>query len=641
MCGIAGYFDTTKTITRDHLEKMTSKIAHRGPDAQGIFVEGPCGLGHRRLSIIDLSERANQPMVSSNDRYVIVYNGEVYNFREIGARLKSNVSNIKDSVQLKTSSDTEVVLEAFAAYGVDFIHQLNGMFAIAIYDKVSEELYLFRDRLGIKPLFYYWDNQKLVFASELKAIISNKEIKTTLRQEAIKEFLYLGYIPAPGTIYSNIYKLESGSWMKISAKGIEKNTYWNVKNKITNNIISDKEQALVKLSDVIISSVQYQLKSDVPFGVFLSGGIDSSLITAQAVGLSSVKVKTFSIGFEENSHNESEYAKAVAKYLGTEHHEFIVSYKDAINLIYDVLDIYDEPFSDSSAIPTLLVSKLAKQYVTVTLSGEGGDELFFGYGAYQWARRLNNPFIKYAHEAISTIFKNLSPRYQRVGRLLDYINDTDLKCHIFSQEQYFFSSKEIESLLVKEEKFSLKLMSWLNEDNILTGLNDYQPTKLIQVRERSLNAMEKQALFDLNYYLQDDLLTKVDRASMHYSLETRVPYLDHRLVELAVNIDPKLKYKNGVSKYILKEILYQYIPKEIFQRPKQGFAIPLNKWLKNELSYLIDENLSEEIVRKYDVIKYEEVKKILTQFNSGMDFLYNRIWLLIVLHYWLQKNNPL
>ena len=224
---------------------------------------------------------------------------------------------------------------------------------------------------------------------------------------------------------------------------------------------------------------------------------------------------------------------------------------------------------------------------------------------------------------------------------MDYTNDTDLKCHIFSQEQYFFSSKEIESLLVKEEKFSLKLMSWLNEDNILTGLNDYQSNKAIRVSERSLNAMEKQALFDLNYYLQDDLLTKVDRASMHYSLETRVPYLDHRLVELAINIDPKLKYKNGISKYILKEILYQYIPKEIFQRPKQGFAIPLNKWLKNELSYLIDENLSEEIVRKYDVIKYEEVKKILTQFNSGMDFLYNRIWLLIVLHYWLQKNNPL
>ena len=641
MCGIAGYFDTTKTITRDHLEMMTSKIEHRGPDAQGIFVEGPCGLGHRRLSIIDLSERANQPMISSNERYIIVYNGEVYNFREIGARLKSNVSNIKDSVQLKTSSDTEVVLEAFAAYGVDFIHQLNGMFAIAIYDKIAEELYLFRDRLGIKPIFYYWDNQKLLFASELKAIVSNKEIKTTIRQEAIKEFLYLGYIPTPGTIYSNIYKLESGSWMKVSAKGIEKNTYWNVKNKITNNIISDKEQALVKLSDVIVSSVQYQLKSDVPFGVFLSGGVDSSLITAQAVGLSSVKVKTFSIGFEENSHNESEYAKAVAKYLGTEHHEFIVSYKDAISLIDDVLEIYDEPFADSSAIPTLLVSKLAKQYVTVTLSGEGGDELFYGYGAYQWARRLNNPLIKYSHEAISTVFKKLSSRYQRVGRLLDYTNDTDLKCHIFSQEQYFFSSKEIESLLVKEEKFSLKLMSWLNEDNILTGLNDYQSNKAIRVSERSLNAMEKQALFDLNYYLQDDLLTKVDRASMHYSLETRVPYLDHRLVELAINIDPKLKHKNGISKYILKEILYQYIPKEIFQRPKQGFAIPLNKWLKNELSYLIDENLSEDIIRKYDVIKYEEVKKILTQFNSGMDFLYNRIWLLIVLHYWLRKNKPL
>jgi len=638
MCGIAGYFDNTQSTTRSHLEKMTRAISHRGPDAEGFFIEGPCGLGHRRLSVIDLSDRANQPMISNNERYSIIYNGEVYNFREIGARLRSLGNNIKDNIQLKTSSDTEIVLEAFSTYGVDFVHQLNGMFAIAIYDRKLEELFLFRDRLGIKPLFYYWDTTKFIFGSELKAIKANKDLKTEIREEAIQEFLHLGYIPAPGTIYKNIFKLDSGCYIKVSSEGIEKTNYWNIRNKISTNLITDKEQALVKLSDVIISSVQYQLKSDVPFGVFLSGGIDSSLITAQAVGLSSVKVKTFSIGFEENSHNESEYAKAVAQYLGTEHHEFIVSYKDAIRLIDDVLEIYDEPFADSSAIPTMLVSKLAKQYVTVTLSGEGGDELFFGYGSHQWARRLNNPLLKHSRHLLSSLLSKLSTRYQRVGRLLDYSDNTDLISHIFSQEQCFFSSGEIQSLLTKENKFNFELASWINEPNLLSLLTNTKNGLNLSSKERKLNAMEKQSFFDLIYYLQDDLLTKVDRASMQYSLETRVPYLDHRLVELAINIDPKLKYKNGVSKYILKEILYQYIPKEIFQRPKQGFAIPLNKWLHHELSYLIEENLSEAVVKKYEVVKYEKVKELISDFNNGMDFLYNRIWLLIVLHYWLRKN---
>ena len=637
MCGIAGYYSLKEQFTPDDLKIMTDSIQHRGPDAEGHYQDNVCGLGHRRLSIIDLSDRANQPMFSSNGRYVVIYNGEVYNFSEIGARLKSAIGS-DQSINFKTSSDTEIILEAFVHFGIDFVHLLNGMFAIAIYDTKLQELHLFRDRLGIKPLIYYWDGQTFIFASEIKAITALKKLKLTVRQSAIREFLHFGFIPTPGTIYNEVFKMNSGSRIKISAQGLEESPYWSIRNVISNKVIRDKEQALVKLSDILISSVQYQLKSDVPFGVFLSGGIDSSLVSAQAVGLSSVQVNTFSIGFEENSHNESEYAKAVARYLGTSHHEFIVSYKDAVDLIDTVFDIYDEPYADSSAIPTLLVSKLARQYVTVTLSGEGGDELFLGYGAYQWARRLNNPAFNFARPALRYAFSKMTPRYQRIAKMLSYNSDVSLPTHIFSQEQYFFSEEEINNLL-KDNSGSLFVSTHLQERKLLALSSDPDVPAAMQVKERVLNAMERQSLFDLQYYLQDDLLTKVDRASMSYGLETRVPYLDHRLVELVLNIDPALKFKNGISKYILKEILYQYVPKELFQRPKQGFAIPMNKWLRHELNYLIQEYLSKEIIEKAGIIRYEIVEQLKQQFAAGTDYLYNRLWLLIVLHRWIVKHN--
>jgi asparagine synthase (glutamine-hydrolysing) len=641
MCGISGYFSTNNFFSRKDLEAMTNAVAHRGPDAEGFYSDEFCGLGHRRLSIIDLSSRANQPLTSANDRYVIIYNGEVYNFTELGAQIKGITGHTNDPIQFRTNSDTEVILEAFSAYGVDFVHQLNGMFAIAIYDKVEKALYIFRDRLGIKPLYYYYDGKNFAFASELKSLQELKQLQFNVNENSIKEFLHLGYIPAPGTIYKNFFKLESGSWIKINKDGIEKHRYWAPQNKLSNTLITDKEQALVKISDLIMSSVQYQLKSDVPFGVFLSGGIDSSLITAQAVGLSSIKVNTFSIGFEENSHSESEYAKAVARYLNTDHHEFIVSYKDAINLIEQVLEIYDEPMADSSSIPTMLVSKLAKQYVTVTLSGEGGDELFYGYGSHLWAKRLSNPLLNASKRVIASGLSHFSSRYQRIGKLLDFPNNVDRKSHIFSQEQYFFSENEINNLLVNKTSRQISLFQDQSYRNFLRIQESQAYPDNLQVKERHLTPMEQQALFDLNYYLQDDLLVKVDRASMFYSLETRVPYLDHRLVELALNIHPSLKYKNGVSKYILKEILYQYVPRQLFNRPKQGFAIPLNKWLKNELRYLIDEYLSEENIRRFNVVDYKEVKKLINQFMSGTDYLYNRIWLLIVLHRWLKSKNAI
>ena len=635
MCGIAGFYSKENRFNQEDLIKMTNRIAHRGPDAEGFFYDGICGLGHRRLSIIDLQERSNQPMHSANDRFVIAYNGEVYNYREIGASLKEN--NEGNKIMFKTSSDTEIILEAFSAIGIDSIHQLNGMFAISIYDKLKKELYLIRDRIGIKPLLYYWDGKNLAFASEMKALMQLSGLDKEINNNSIADFLHLGYIPAPNSIFKNIKKLVPGSYLKINSEGIAITKYWNVKQKLTNNIVTDKEEALVKLSDLLMSSVQYQLKSDVPFGVFLSGGIDSSLVTAQAVQLSGVKVNTFSIGFEENSHNESEYAKAVANYLGTNHHEFIVSYNDAISLLDNIFETYDEPNADSSFIPTMLVSKLAKQYVTVTLSGEGGDELFFGYGSYQWARRLNNPLFNLIRKPLQYSFDKMGSRYQRIAKLLDVEASENLRSHIFSQEQYFFTNNEINKIAKPAFIKSGFLADFESQetDYILT---EQQLMGIPSVNERKLTKMEKQALFDIQYYLPYDLLAKVDGSSMQYSLETRVPYLDHRVVEFALNLSPELKYHNGISKYILKNILFKYVPEKLFERPKQGFAIPLNSWLKGELNYLIKDYLNKNVVEEVGIVNYSEVAKLVSGFYDGKDFLYARVWLLIVLHKWFKDN---
>ena len=618
------------------LHLMTDKLAHRGPNAEGYYYDGVCGLGHRRLSVIDLSDSANQPMYSSDDRYIIVYNGEVYNFQEIGAKITQG--QINKDFKFKTASDTEIILEAFVYYGTEFIHQLNGMFAIAIYDKLERELFLFRDRIGIKPLVYYWDGNNLAFASEIKSLTTTNKIAQVLNKNSVNDFLHLGFIPAPNTIYENIFKLNPGSYLKVSSKGLEKIRYWDINQKLSNQTHKDKEEVLVKLSDLIMSSVQYQLKSDVPYGVFLSGGIDSSLVTAQASFLSNVKIDTFSIGFEENIVNESEYAKAVATYLETNHHEFIISHKDVINIIETSFDAYDEPNADSSVIPTLLVSKLAKAHVTVALSGEGADEMFFGYGSYKWAQRLSTPTYQVLKKPVARVFKHMSSRFQRIGKLLNTSDSHNLRSHIFSQEQYFFSNKEI-SALVNEPYSTPGYLRNLQENEIEFIYSNPDQFPHLSNQKRKLNAMEQQALFDINYYLPDDLLTKVDRASMHFALETRVPYLDHRVIEYAINIAPELKFNNNISKYILKEILYKYVPKELFDRPKQGFSIPLSKWLKGELNYLIKDYLDPELIRKAGIVKDEEVAKLIRGYISGKDYLFNRIWLLIVLHKWIRDKN--
>lgn len=613
MCGITGFYSFNTIFAESDLQKMTKVLSHRGPDAEGYYCDSTVGLGHTRLSIIDLSTHANQPMHSHCNRYTIVYNGEIYNFKEIAKEL---------DIKLKTTSDTEVILEAFSRWNVNFVHKLNGMFALAIYDKQNKELYLFRDRMGIKPLLYYWDGQNFAFASELKALLLIPKIdkEKKINHRAINEFLYLGYIPEPNTIYDNIHKFPAGNYLKLSKQEFTINPYWKLEKQIKPEVITNYNEAKSQLKKLLISSVSYRLISDVPYGTFLSGGTDSSLVTAIAQSVNNKPIKTFSIGFKEEKYNEANYAKSVADFLRTDHHEFIVSYNDAIPLIDEIITTYDEPYADSSAVPTMLVSKMAKQHVTMTLSGDGGDELFFGYGAYKWAGLLSSPLLQMLKQPTALILSNLPTRFKRASYKFKFDDLSKIKSHIFSQEQYFFTENEINNLLTPEWKKQIQLNEHYNN---LT---------------RKLTPAEQQAFFDLKYYLKDDLLVKVDRASMKYSLETRVPLLDYRVVEFSLNLSPKLKIRNSIQKYLLKEVLYDYIPEKYFNRPKWGFAIPLKQWLKNELKYLLDEYLSDEILNQFKIVNTEEVKTLKKRFFNKEDYLYNRLWLLIVLHKWLKKN---
>jgi asparagine synthase (glutamine-hydrolysing) len=616
MCGIAGFLSFEQQLNQEHLRTMTQRISHRGPDAEGYFFDGICGLGHRRLSILDLSENANQPMTSHNGRYVMVFNGEIYNYQE----LREKYADILPQT-MRTTSDSEVILELFVQKGASFVHLLNGMFAIAIYDTQKQEIFLFRDRMGVKPLYYSFDGHNLAFASELKALMVLPNINKDLNLTAIEDFLHLGYIPRPLSIYEDIQKMYSGYWIKVSKKGIEENLYWDIQAKLKTECCQDEQEAVETFKKLLQTSVKYRLVSDVPLGVFLSGGIDSSLIASIATEQSDSKISTFSIGFEEEQFNEAPHARKVAKHLQTDHHEFIVSVAEAKKLVPSLIDIYDEPFADSSAVPTLLVSKLARQSVKVVLGGDGGDELFWGYGMYQWAKRLSNPFLHLLHQPISEILKlKKGASYQKASRLFDFPSRRRLPSHIFSQEQFLFSQKEVESIVNFPVTNSSPLLN--TPFSLLKG-----------------SAMLRQALFDLQYYLQDDLMVKVDRATMHYALEARNPFLDYRLIEFAINLAPKFKYRKNQSKYLLKKLLYQYVPKTFFDRPKQGFSIPLADWLAGDLKYLLDDFLSESVVRKHKIVKYEQVKELKKRFLEGEKYFYNRLWVLINLHQFLEKNH--
>lgn len=609
MCGIAGYWQSGNTLDRRSLEKMAASLRHRGPDHSGIFAEKKVGLVHERLSIIDLNQRAHQPIFSHDDRFVMVYNGEVYNFKELATQFQ---------IEMSTTSDSEVVLELFAKRGVEFVNSLNGMFAIAIYDRNEERLFLFRDRVGVKPLFYFDGDGVFAFASELKALQAGlPDDWFKIDHTAVARFLHLGYIPAPGSIYKRIHKILPGEMAIIDKNGIIKRRWWSIEEKLSKEKIKSEDEALLRMDKIVNSAVQSRLVSDVPVGTFLSGGVDSSLVSAIAARHFPGKINTFTIGFEHARHNEADFAQKVATHIGSDHHLLFATEHEAKDLLPDIITQYDEPFADTSAIPTMLVSRLAKKEVTVTLSGDGGDELFMGYGSHIWAGRL----AKSSNSMMAPVYKSLlnlgGNRHKRAARLFE--QNPASEPHIFSQEQYFFSHKELTGLL--KEPFE-----------------GFTPT--YEHIKPDLTPEEQQALFDFRYYLPDDLLTKVDRASMRYALETRVPLLDYRLVELAFNLDPSLRLRGKTGKYLLKKLLYRYVPEELFNRPKQGFSVPLEQWMRGPLSDWFNTYLDPGMLKKHGFVDVAYVIRLQQKFQSPKyAFLYNRLWAIAALHAWLDAHS--
>lgn len=591
---------------------MTHTLSHRGPDAEGIFHERSVGLGHRRLSILDLSTAGTQPFHSRCGRYVMVFNGEVYNFKEIASQL---------GIETQTGTDTEVILEAYVRKGIDAIALFNGMFSIAIYDKENESLFLVRDRLGVKPLFYYLHKGIFAFASEMKALLAVHTISQNLsyNPRAVQYFLHLGYIPEPHSIYNHIYKFPAGHYAEVKSDGTLKLTqYWSAEKAITKDIITTEADASVRLEEIVNDSIRLRLISDVPYGVFLSGGVDSSLVAAIAAKTAQGPLNTFSIGFKESSFNEAPFARNVAKLIGSRHEEYIVSQKDALDYIPRLASIYDEPYADSSAIPTLIVSQMASKHVKMVLTGDGGDELFWGYGSYLWAKRLSTPLWKMGRPLLSgLLLKSSSNKYKRIGHLLS-ADQGFLPGHIFSQEQYFFSENELRNVL----KDTASPLDW----------------QAIKSKNRELSAVEEQALFDINYYLKDDLLVKVDRATMYYGIEAREPLLDYRLAEFALNLSPELKLKGTTGKYLLKKLLYKHLPQELFERPKWGFSIPTARWMQNELRPSLEEYTGKAMLDRYGFVNHKEVEDLKDRFFKGESYLYNRLFLIMMLHMWLEQN---
>jgi asparagine synthase (glutamine-hydrolysing) len=612
MCGITGFISSSWVL--NDLQKMTRKLKHRGPDAEGFYSNIAQGifLGHRRLSILDLSAAANQPFYSKDNRYVMVYNGEVFNYQELAS---------KYAIQTETTSDTEVVLELFAKIGVQAFQEFNGMFAIAIWDALEEKLTLVRDRFGIKPLCYYDGPDGFAFASELKALIE-LPIPRLINTEALADYLFLEYIPKPNTIFQNIKKLANGCYIEITNNvHVEIKSFYDIRDKY-NPILVKEENALEEFHTLLSKAVKSRMISDVPIGTFLSGGVDSSLIAAKFQEQSSLPVETFTISFDEKKFDESAYARRVADILKTNHHEYKLPEADIFNVLKDAVEFYDEPFSVSSVLPSLLISKVTKQHTSVALTGDGGDELFMGYNTYYWYNRIDtlkkiggNASLKLA----GSILKMLGGKPALKSRYFEGAKDAHPYLNLWSQEQQMFTQQEIGSLLNYRYKHVTTIPYWESLEKI------------------SLSNEQAISFFDINHYLADDLMYKMDIASMRHSLEVRCPFLDYNLAEFAINLPLDLKIKNGTQKYILKKALERYIPQDIIYRTKWGFAAPTEGWLKGSHRYLIDHYLNKKYIDSQGIFNATEIEKLTSEFKSGNHSHSKRIWTLLIFQLWFEQ----
>ncbi len=623
MCGICGYlnFDRDEHVREPVLRNMCDVITHRGPDEDGYFVLNNIAMGMRRLSIIDLST-GKQPIANEDKSIWIVFNGEIYNFPELRAELEAK------GHRFRTRTDTETIVHAYEEWGTECTNKLNGMFAFAIWDNNRRQLFLARDRLGIKPLYYYADDKRIVFGSELKSLLQMPEVPREIDHRALDLFLTYEYVPAPYSILQGTKKLPAGHILIARDGKVETREYWDLR--YAENGAS-KEQLQDELITLLRDAVKKRMISDVPLGAFLSGGIDSSTIVALMSGLSDQPVKTFSIGFENASYNELDYARQIAERFGTDHHEFIIQ-PDVLDLTEKLVHHLDEPFGDFSIFPTYLVSKMAREHVTVVLSGDGGDELFGGYETYiaEWTdqayRRMVPAFVR---EKIITPTVGLLPPTEKkkglINRALRFVEGSNLPEDLHHTRWMTF--------LAEDEKKRLYSQELLQQRN---GSTAFDFMRRYFERAGTTDPLNRQLYVDIKTYLCDDILVKVDRMSMATSLEARVPFLDHRVVELSARIPGFMKMQKNKTKIILKEALHGLLPHDILYRGKEGFSIPIKTWLKKELKPLLTDTLSADRLKRDQLFRPEVVNRLIDEHMKGRENHSHRLWALMVFHIWKQ-----
>ncbi len=640
MCGIAGFWQSSPTVEAplDVLERMGSTLAHRGPDDSGTFYDERAGVGFafRRLSIIDLSPEGHQPMASATGRYTIVFNGEVYNFEKVRAELGEK--------HWRGHSDTEVMLAAIERWGLEAaVTRFVGMFAFALWDRDEQKLHLVRDRLGIKPLYYGHVGGNFVFASELKAIREFSGFEAGIDRNALALYMRFGYVPAPHSIYEGLHKLQQGHILTLG-RGSQPvvRPFWSALKEaeqgLNHPLRLEDEDAIAQLEEKLLDSVRLRMIADVPLGAFLSGGIDSSIVVALMQSQSSRPVKTFSIGFHEDAYNEAGHAARVAAHLGTDHTELYATPGDALDVVPALAQMYDEPFADSSQIPTHLVSRLARRHVTVSLSGDGGDELFGGYSRYpfiasMWGvvERVPRPVARAAAALIRALparpVNGMLRRLPLPARLQQGPGD---KLRKFGD---FLADGNPDAI------YLYTMSQWRDPERVVTGAHEPGTQLQALAQLRSLpSATEMAMMADLLFYLPDDILVKVDRASMAVSLEVRVPLLDHRVVEFAWKLPLHFKIRNGTAKWILRQILYKYVPRELVERPKMGFAVPIDSWLRGPLREWAEDLLSAEGLRRGGFLEPAPIREKWEEHLSGARDWGYPLWNALMFQDWLSSS---
>ena len=643
MCGFAGFLKKTALSVdpTSTLRKMGLAIVNRGPDSSGEWysAEHGIGLSHRRLAIVDMTASGHQPMLSSSGRFVMAFNGEIYNHLE----LRKVLERANPSLTWNGTSDTETMLASFEHYGLSrALDTFVGMFAAAVWDTQTQALYLVRDRLGEKPLYYGWQEDAFLFGSELKALKAHPAFKADIYRPGISLLLRYGYIPAPYSIYENIFKLEAGEYACVSNRQPEEQItqYWDVsdviKSSVNDPFKGSTSEATAHLENLLDTTISQQMLADVPLGSFLSGGIDSSLIVSLMQKQSSRPVKTFSIGFEDKSYDEAGYAKAVAAHLKTEHQELYVSSADALDVIPKLPHIYDEPFSDSSQIPTYLVSALARERVTVSLSGDGGDELFCGYNRYKMTAKFWSALKKVPRpirSLSSAMLTSVSPATldllaSKIPKLSGYGSVGD-KVHKAARVMSSRSAQDIYvGLVSKHPNPQTLVINGVEPDTCLIGRTpDFT----------ALDDIQQMMALDTLSYLPEGVLTKLDRASMAVSLEGRAPFLDHRVFEFAWQLPLSMKLQGNDSKWILRQILYKYVPQKLIDRPKMGFGVPLRDWLCGPLREWAETLLNEQRLVQEGYFNVQAVRALWVQHLGGRYDRSGILWAILMFQTWLQE----